>query len=389
MKTTRIMFTAVSLLLLLVAFSCAPQAVPAPPAPAPAPGAEAGAPVTRAMPAAWEQDWEKTVAGAKKEGRVVAYGIPMEARVLLSQGIKERYGLNLESITGRGAEVAEKLLSERRGGLRIADIYIGGATTATMQLKPGGAFVPPEPALVLPEVMDPKVWWGGGMRFIDRERSVLAFISYAQVPLFINTEMVKPDEIKTYRDLLNPKWKGKLAMNDPSVAGPGLRWFAVTGESIMGWDFMRELAKQEPVVLRDQRLQVEWVARGKYPVGIAPFPPPLTDFKKAGAPIMQLTPVEGTYMTSGHGVIGLIKEAAHPDAAKLFLNWFLTKEGQTLYSRGYGTPSGRLDVPTEHLDPLTLLDPKVKYYSSDNEEFMQKQPEHIRMAKEIFGPLMK
>lgn len=227
------------------------------------------------------------------------------------------------------------------------------------------------------------------MRWLDKGHHVVAVNTYASASLLINTELVKPGEIKGYRDLINPKWKGKVVINDPTMAGTGGKKMGVIGAYILGWDFVRELAKNEPIILRDQRLMVEWIAKGKYPVLLAPEPEIANEFKRAGAPLALIFPVEGDYVTSGTSALGVLNRRPHPNAAKLFVNWLLSKEGSTILSKAVGVPSSRLDVSREGLEHYPILDPNIKYIWSDTEEFGESQPEHFRMSKEIFGHLMK
>lgn len=156
----------------------------------------------------------------------------------------------------------------------------------------------------------------------------------------------------------------------------------------MGWDFARELVKQEPMITRDLRLQMDWLAHGKYPIAIAPDTIVMTEFREVGAPVAYLTPQEGSYLSSGYGNLGLVNRAPHPSAARLFINWLLTREGQTIFSRTMGAQSGRLDVPTDHLPKEYLREPGVNYLISYNEEYVLKEPEVIEKAAEVFKPLL-
>ncbi len=390
-------FRRVALYLLLTGLlllACAPKAAsvaaPAPHAPAQqaAPSVPAASAPTRA---AWEEEWERWVEGAKKEGKLVLYSTGgTTLRTALSQAFKQKFGIALEVVSGKGAEMAEKLMTERRAGLHLVDAYIGGSTTVVTQLKPAGVLDPLKPVLILPEVLDKSVWRGGELRFLDaEERYNLALAVQASASMVVNTELVKPGEIKGYKDLLNPKWKGKIILNDPTMAGTGSKHFGMVGSRILNWDYWREMVKQEPVILIDQRLQVEWLARGKYAVLIATKPEIVEEFRRAGAPLGWVSPIEGSYMTSGSGTLCLINRAPHPNAARVFINWLATKEGSAVFSRGLGILASRLDVSTEGIEPVLLLKPDVKYFVSDDEKFTIEQPEHYKLAKEIFAPLLK
>ncbi len=155
---------------------------------------------------------------------------------------------------GKPAEVAPKIQQERRAGLYTTDMFIAGIGTVISVLGPEGALDPLDNALLLPEVTDPKSWWGGNLIWGDEKHRLAMFFAYALDPVEINTELVKVDEIKSFRDLLDPKWKGKISFMDPRMAGGGNESFTFWAET-MGVDFLRELAKQDLVFTRDARQQ--------------------------------------------------------------------------------------------------------------------------------------
>lgn len=386
----------VVLVLLLVSLlaACAPKAAPAPapqvPAPAAAPARAPAPAITGAAKPAWQTEWERVVAEGKKEGRVTLYtsaGVP--ARAGLTAGLKAAYGISLEAISGRSAETTTKLFAERRAGLYLWDIFLSGTTTLLTELKPVGALDPLEPALILPDVTDPelikKVWWQGTLRWIDQDHYLLASRMYPQPPIAINTNLVKPDDIKSYNDLLDPKWKGKMVFRDPTIAGTS---FVPALDEIMGRDWLLKLAKNEPVIMRDERLMLDWLTHGKTPIALGPKVDTYFDLKKAGAPIQAITPKEGTWVTSGSGTITLINRAAQPNAARVFINWFLSKEGQTIYSKAAGGQSVREDVPTDFLAPEEIRQPGVKLLMTEQEDAIIKKATMFNVAKEIFGSLI-
>ena len=354
------------------------------------------APSLQALPAAkkgWEAEWKQTLEGAKKEGKVHIYGVASsETRAALSKAFGQKYGIELEFVTARAEEIAARLTAERRANMYLADLYIGGSTMSTTSYKPQGFLDPIKPLLVLPEVTDPKAWYGGALYFGDKERQYVAcpVLTASNNYLSVNTGSVKPGEIKSYKDILNPKWKGKIIINDPTITGAGSRWFAVVADRFTGLDYMRDLVKQEPVLTRDQRLQVESLARGKYAIAIGVQPDLQAEFVKAGAPIQTIIPEEGAWLGGGPGLIAYFNRAPHPNATKIFINWLLSKEGQTLYSKTAKAESARLDVPNDHLNKGDLRAPGAKYFISEDEEFLIKKVEYEnKWAKEIFGPLIK
>ncbi len=394
-------YVAIVLLLTLLAMllfpSCAPRAEPSP-SPLPmipkATPAESAPAAQIPSPTTWEVEWGKVLEGAKKEGSVVIYiSAGAELRTTLGQAFKNKYGIPVEGLSGRGSELGEKVSREQSAGLFLGDVLVGATTSVINTLKPGGNVDSLKPALILPELTEPalikKTWWSGELLWVDREqRYMLAHAAYPSAPLAINTQLVKPEEIKSFRDLLNPKWKGKIAMNDPTVAGSGLTTFRVTADK-MGGDYMRELAKQEPIIVRDQRLLNEWLAHGKYTMVIGPDTPAITTLMQAGAPLRTLTPAEGSHLTGGYATVALLRKSPHPNAAKIFTNWLLGVEAQTLWSKTLGTQSAREDVPTDFVDPEKLRRPGVSYFWTYREEWLLAQDEGIKIAKEIFGHLTK
>ena len=156
-----------------------------------------------------------------------------------------------------------------------------------------------------------------------------------------------------------------------------------------GLDYLRDLEKQKPVFTRDDRLLIEWVSRGKYPLALGAKPESITEFMRAGAPIRHLSVAEGTYLTGAGGGLAVFNNAPHPNAAALFANWLLSKEGQTVASKAWGVQSARKDVPTDFLEPTTVRQPGVKYYSLIGEGIDAKKREYMKLATEIWGHLLK
>lgn len=343
--------------------------------------------------AVWEVKWESTLQEARKEGVVVVYASSVGPALKEAMPVfNKKFGFVLESYAlDRGAALTARLFSERRAGLYIPDVLLTGMNNFINETRPAGAVDPLEPALILPEVLDSKVWYGGQIPWGDKEHLVIMANASPNTNIAINTDLVNLEEIKSYYDLLKPKWKGKIIMNDPSVTGTGLKTFSVLAFHTLNLDFFRQLARQEPMIIRDQRLQVDWLARGKFSILLFPRPAPVMEFKRAGAPVAYIpTPVEGTHLSRGGGNISLANRAPHPNAARIFINWFLSREGQTLIPGIEGIQSSRDDIPTDALDPLRVRKPGGKYFTgADGEEWLSRDPEFTQAAIEIFGHLIK
>lgn len=338
----------------------------------------------------WEREWQNTVMKAKKEGRVLVYtSAGISVRQDLTRAMKDKFGITLDWVSGRGAETVAKIVAERRAGLFLADMYISGVSQAIATLKPIGAIDPVEPTLILPEVKDPKMWWQGKLPLIGEGAMVFSYTANHSNPIAFNSQMVKKEEIASYYDLLQPKWKGKIIWNDPTTPGSGGSFFTIASLRILGLDYFREMAKLEPAFTRDERLQVDWIAKGKYPVAFCPSADNVEEYIKAGAQITEHTPKEGSYVTSSGGNILLLNKAPHTEATRVLINFLLSKEGQDLWTKNEGVQSARVDASLEGLRPENLRRPGMAYVSGDEEEIMQSKAKYRDIAREIFGHLIK
>lgn len=385
------------LLALTLATSCAPKAIPAAPAPAATPRVAptsptpAATPTPRPAPArpAWQAEWEETLVGARKEGKVVIYGPPgPEMRRLLTEEFHKAYpGISVEYTPQSGSELPVKVQAERRVGLYLADLFINGAGT---MLSVKDAAVPIKQFLILPEVKDGKNWQGGKFEFCDREEELaLVFASLVNIAMAYNPNLLEPAKAAemSFWDLAKPEWKGKIVMGDPRVSGPSRTVFHFAyRQPQLGRDYLRALAKNEPMLGRDFRLLLEWVGRGKYPVLLGADPVQSTELIKLGLPI-QLQPElkEGSSVTQAWAVVVHPDRVPHPNAAKIYLNWLLSKDGQIVWSKAAGQPSLRLDVATEGLAREVVPKPGVTYAKDYREEVFEQRPEVVKFAQELFG----
>lgn len=382
----------VSLVLLFIVLSLIVPVACAAGQPVPAPGQQTFSKpktgTTVSTQANWQQDWEKLKAEARKEGSLMLYTSAGAAmRDPLTKFFKQEYGISLEWIAARANELSQKIFTEQRAGIFNIDVYIAGVSA--IQLAEGNALQTLDPVLFLPEVLDKKAWWGGDLIFLDKQHSWVAFLAFPQPPILVNNAMVKPGEVKGWQDLLDPKWKGKIVLYNPRD-GAGLAWAYHVSEVIMSRDYLRAFARQEPIVLADSRQQVEWVARGKYPVAVAARTENMVEFMAAGAPVEAISPVEGVHLTAGAGGMAFFRNPPHPNSAKLFINWALTKEGGALLSRAIGGQSARLDVPTDFLDPRFVRQAgQQKYFNTITEEDTRKKDAFAKVAMDIFAPIMK
>lgn len=205
---------------------------------------------------AWEKEWDNTLKAAKKEGSVIIYAsTPAPAFKEAINIFRQKYGISLDVITGRSAELRGKLIQERTHGLFLADDFASGLNSIFGDIKPVGAADSLDKELILPEVKDPKVYYEGKLPWADEDHRVLYLFAYPTHMIGINSEMVKPGEIKSYHDLLDPKWKGKIIINDPTITGTPFNGFAtLLFNKVLDIDFFRQLVSQQTAMIQDQRL---------------------------------------------------------------------------------------------------------------------------------------
>ena len=303
-------------------------------------------------------EWQKTVEAAKKEGRLTIYHSSVYDR-LWTEFQKKYPEIKLTGVTLRGAQVSQRVMAEKRAGKQLVDFALGGAWTQLSVFHKAHMLDPITPELILPEVADETKWWNGKLPFVDPEgKHILAFNGELFLTTGYNTDLVKPGDFKSYWDLLKPKWKGKIIAQDPAVRSSGatLVFFYYTRE--LGPEFIRQLFGNMDLTLsRNSRQITDWIAKGRYsisllgPVGRLNMP----DAKRVGLPVSWFgagTFVEGLPLSSGSGNAVLFKNRPHPNAARLALNWFLSREGQILYQKYYaryadGRDSMRIDIPKD------------------------------------------
>lgn len=385
--------------------ACAPAAAPTPTAPpkpaateAPQPAASAAKPteVPTAKPAAKAEekpapkpaaDWEAVVAAARREGKVVVAGPPGTAYREAMRGFEQRYpDIKLEFQGFNPRDFVTRFEKEREAGQYLWDVYITGPTTFDITGKQQEQIVPLRPALILPEVTDEKVWHGGFEKaYLDKEKQyVFAFQAEVNAQAYVNRDFVKEAELNTIRGLLDSRWKGKIALHDPRVDGAGngriAAWIGLLGE-----DFVRSLLQQDLGLSRDQRQLTEWAIRGQYPIVIGISPTDLLEFTRQGLgknvlPLGDPKAPEAWRLSTAFGAVRLVGKHPNPNAARVFINWLLSKEGQTWWVEKTGRTSRRLDAPKiEDVSPI----PGVNYFDVDREEALPLRDQAKKVSEEV------
>jgi len=304
----------------------------------------------------WQTEWDKTVELARKEGRVVV-SVPAspELRAAIEKFFEKKYGIDVEPVVGRAPVIVRKMIDEAKAGVRYIDLHMGGSESIVTGLLPENILEPVEPLMLLPEVKDPKQWWGGHLWVDKAKKFAYSTLAYQSESLWFNPQLMKADEVRSFDDLLDERMKEKIGFLDPRTPGSGASMWSYLRD-IKGEDYLKRLTAQKLALSRDQRVLAEILARGKIALVLGLTYYSYAPFIKAGLPVEPLpAPKEGVYVSGGSGHLVALKNAPHPNAAKLFINWFLSHEGQEVYAKAMHQASRRLDVDTKWLRAFGVL----------------------------------
>lgn len=333
--------------------------------------------------AAGSAEWDKLVDAAKKEGKVtVSIPASAELKKQIEEQFKNRYGLEVEIFTARGGTAVRRMADEFKAGVRHFDLHFGGSSSIISGMLDEGILDPIEPWLALPEVKDPKQWWGGHLWVDNAKRFIYMFQAYLPEIIWYNTDLVKPGEIRSFDDFLDPKWKDKIGYLDPRTPGAGDSTWSFMWR-VKGEEYLKKFVAQDLYLGRDQRLLAESLARGRVAVTIGLSYYSFLPFLKAGLPIKALPRLkEGTYGTGGSGNLAVIKAPAHPSSTRVFVNWLLGREGQEIVSRALGQATRRLDVDTRWLREAGTIPAKDSMSVNDFWQIENQSEEKIDKVRE-------
>jgi iron(III) transport system substrate-binding protein len=309
-------------------------------------------------------DWTAVSAAAKQEAHLSIYnatGLPIIRQI--AERFEKATGIAVAVLDGRASEIRERIRAEQAAGRAIGDLAYNGATsigslTAEGAFRQHGAI--PNSARLAPPFED---------------NGIFVPASSGGFAVLINTNLVKPDqEPKSWQDFLDPKWRGKFLTDDPRAAGAGEVWFEAT-LTAFGRGFHEKFHAQKPVFSRIFAENERRLARGEYaiylPFNVSEYP------SLKGLPIKVLIPTEGIpYLSFGMAVL---KDAPHPNAARLFMNFVLDEGPQTMLATGGFGPStkGMADKIPAELRPI--VQPKLLGTSTPS-----RFDEMLKLASEIY-----
>ena len=317
---------------------------------------------------------------AKEEGQLAIYGSGGKEKVYVEAFQRANPGIRVIYTPGRSSSLVSRIMAERRSGKYLLDLMIGATKIPLSTLKPAGVLEPIRPLLILPEVLDTSAWFNNKIWFGDyEEKYVVMWQGGIQAPFAINTNLTKPREFNTYWDLLKSKWKGKISAQDPRTPGSGqnITYFMYATPSL-GPKFLKRLFGEMDVKFaRDKYQLVKWLAKGKNAINLFTQ----VDLKdiKAGLPVAMVD-VEGPApVSSGGGTAAFLTHAPHPNAARVFINWLLTREGQIAFQRVTGSNSMRNDISKKAVaNPGSILKEGRKYFITSMEKNVEQMGKEFR-----------
>ncbi|HLG73682.1 MAG TPA: extracellular solute-binding protein [Chloroflexota bacterium] len=349
----------------------------------------------------WQATWSAWQAAAKQEGTVVVFGPPTpKLRETLPPAVKAKLGLDIKYTGQDGGAFVSKLATERAAGTYSTDVVVAGAGSMFQgvagkgKIENGvmGMLAPLKPKLLLPEVLDPSKYQDNKLWFVDPQgQYVLRIANFTASTVAVNTNVVKPTDIQRWQDLLSPTYTGKIAMYDPTVAGAAI---APTTQlwNAYGQDFLKKLfVDQQPFISRDHRQIADQLSNGSRPVSLFLQSQALNSAAAQGLPVVGLGHMADLpqQVSGGFGFLGLLDHAPHPNAAAVFINWMLSREGQQLWQDAQQEASTRIDLnsdgyPAWYKD--TVPKPGEQYFDIHGWDFiLTDEPKVQKAMQEMLG----
>jgi iron(III) transport system substrate-binding protein len=340
----------------------------------------------------WQETWAKTVAAGKQEGSIVLV-VPASqtGRDYLQREWPKAYpDIKLELNTVQGNIWVQRVKTERSAGKYLWDAALTGSVVC-YRMKDSGLLDPIQPELIHPDVKSPATWGGWEEAFFDNEHKyVFATRGFLKMP-FYNAKLLAPEKVKQLgtKVFLDPALKGKVIWHDPLISGSG-ESFAPVFRRLLGDDGLTTFVQQQVVFNANMLDVVDKMARGQFTVGMGPVMTNLLKrYEKAGVDLdirpLGNTPEFAAYGNTGGSNLIVVKDRPHPNALRVFLNWFLSKPVALEFAKAMGEDSRRTDAASVS-PPDQARVPGVKYYEPQREEFepdLQDAHKVIRAARKM------
>ena len=343
------------------------------------------------------QEWDAIVQRAEEEGQVAVYATDSIGNAqMIWTAFQKRYPkIKLVGTTlGRGSDLFPKLFGERRAGKFLADVFLGAPSAVYLNLYRAKIVEPIPPILTHPGVTDLSKWWMGKHHYIDPEGQYVFMYESALYgpPIAFNTNLINEKEIKSAWDLVQSQWKGKYQALQvgPTQGSTALTY--VYHHPQLGPKFIERIYRDmEPTFFRDIRQGTDWLSQGKF--ALCFLCRRIDRAAMQGLPVAELNPYqieEKPGIGTGSGALVLLNRYPHPNGARVFINWYLSLEGQIAFRQAntdeLRVGSLREDLPQELLPTLAKRRKDREYLWINRPEWMDFTPiqsllEELRKGK--------
>lgn len=323
----------------------------------------------------WQATWQTVLDAARKEGVVVVSGPPgvNQRQAIVAGWTKAFPDIKIEYTAARGTEIVAKVVRERSANLFNWDIILASTNPTVFSFVPIHALAPLRDALIDPRIADDKTWINGfAAGFMDGDKK------YFYSPMgdvgealgFVNRDCIAPAVLGKLADLKNPALKGKIAWLDPTRPGSSSRWTWIIS-LVQGEDWLKDLFEHQDItVSRDIRQITDWLVTCTKPVAVGIPNETLQQMQNEGLGQKVEELVGPAYSgdinpggAGGNESIGWYNRAPHPNAAKIFVNWYLSHDFQQSYADIYQDNSRRVDTKPGNPNPSRAMVPGVKYFN--------------------------
>ena len=321
-------------------------------------------------------DEASVIEGAKREGKLVIYtGVERAAAQVLVNAFKSKYPfIAAETVRASSSKLATRLdaeLEANRVGGDVIEFSLLYLTTSLQQRGELLQYDSPEYAKYPRQYSAPGYWAASGV---------------SNIIVLVNTRKVDEANIpQSWWDLAKPFWKDKLTIDNLEVSGTGYNWLtAIVNDASLGWRFIEALGKNRPGIERGHAGMAQKVAAGEYAGAAEMSDFHLKNLRDAAAavPLRGVWPSEG--VPSEPWTSAILKRAPHPNAARLFLDFLLSREGQSLYVQTMGWVSARPDVaPPEFREMSQGVKTLESNLSPD--EALQVREQYVARWKQLWG----
>jgi iron(III) transport system substrate-binding protein len=308
------------------------------------------------------------VAAAKKEGKVVWYtSTPIETAQKIARLFETGTAIKVEMFRSGGSAILRRFLQEAQAGRIAADVMTTSDPAATASLARKGMFV-----AFKPKNFD---------KIVDEGRDKDGYFVAQRLNLmtiYARSDKLPTDQRpKTWGDLLDAKYKGKLVMTDPSFTALQLSVVGMMSKNL-GWDYYEKLRKNDIMIVQGNQQVSDNVKRGERLVAVGALDSYAADDRKAGHPIVTILPADGTFVIPSPTAI--IKGSPNPNAAKLFAEFMISDAVQKLFPEDGGY-AARKDIPPP-ADGVAL--DKIKIIPVDYDYIEKESPRLKKRFNEIF-----